>query len=51
MKIAKYLITAFIVLCFITQLDQLFAKPGILRAGTAKVNITPVKIDEPPSPN
>jgi len=46
MKISKY-ITAFIVLWFLIQSGQLFAMTGILKAGTAKVNITPEKIDEP----
>ena len=47
MKIVKLLIAAFIVLSFLNQSGQLYAMTGILKAGTAKVNITPVKIDEP----
>ena len=47
MKITKFLIAAFIVLSFSVQSGQLFAMSGILKAGTAKVNITPLKPDEP----
>jgi neutral ceramidase len=47
MKITKCLSATFIVLSFVIQSGRLCAMTGILKAGTAKVNITPVKIDEP----
>ncbi len=47
MRINKFLIAAFVVLSFLIQSGQLFAMSGILKAGTAKVNITPLKPNEP----
>jgi hypothetical protein len=47
MKNNKFLIAVLVVLSFLIQQSKLIAESGILKAGTAKVNITPVKIDEP----
>jgi neutral ceramidase len=42
----KILSLLLITLCFLSVSDRLYASKGILAAGTAKINITPVR-DEP----